>query len=108
MKVHRLYDVGAVGGFDDVGEGVGVDAGAADEEAVGAGEGEDALDEFGFDAGAVEDAHLFGDVVAVKFGDLVADEGDGFLDLAGLGRVAGANGPDGFIGDDQAGYFAGG
>ena len=54
------------------------------------------------DAAAVEDAHGLGLRVAEHRGDFAADEGDRLLGVVGGGGAAGADRPDGLVGDDEA------
>ncbi len=62
----------------------------------------------GLDAAAVEDAHLRGDVGAEQLGDFSADDLVRVGGHLGRGGFAGADGPDGLIGnDDGRGHFGG-
>lgn len=78
-------------------------AGTADEEAVDVGLLGQLAAVLLVDAAAVEDAGLVGDLL----GDVVLEPGaDGEVDLLGLvggGDLSGADGPDGFVGDDDVG-----
>src|SRR5579871_1681991 len=75
-----------------------VQARAADEGAVDVGAAEEREGVVGLDGAAVEDADLLGEVVGLQF-ELTAQ---GEVDFFGLGRagvLAGADGPDGLVGD---------
>src|SRR5216683_7866721 len=89
------------GVLDDVGEGLGVEAGAADESAVDVFETAKGFGVVGLDGAAVEDADGGGEGGRERFGDLGADE---FVCLSGdlwRGGAAGADGPDGLVGEDD-------
>ena len=88
-------------GQGDLDEVVGLEGGAADEAAVDVGLGEELLGVGGLAGAAVEDRGVVGDGLAEQAGEDVADVG---VDLFGLGRsggLAGADGPDGLVGDDD-------
>jgi len=103
-----LADGGAGGGLDDGAEVVGFEGGAADESAVDVGLGDEFGGVGGFHAAAVEDA-------GALRGGVVEDVGEDFaalcvsvLCVVGCGGFAGADGPDGFVGDDDSGGVGGG
>ena len=54
------------------------------------------------DAAAVQDAGVVGDLLADLLGEPLADVGVDLLGLLGGGDLAGADGPDGLVGDDDA------
>ncbi len=87
--------------LDDFGEGLGVEAGSADEGAVDFRLVEQGDGVVGLDAASVEDADAVGYVAAQAAGDLAADEQVGFGCHLGRGGLAGADGPDGLVGDDD-------
>ena len=90
------------GGVDDGEEVVGLEGGAADEAAIDVFLVEEAFGVIGFHAAAVLDANAVGVVFVPHGGEGFADEGMDFLSLFVGGVSAGADGPDGFIGDDEA------
>src|SRR3954449_141582 len=81
---------------------VGLQRGAADQAAVDVGLGEEALGVLGLHAAAVLDSDAVGEVLVPHFGKGLADEGVDFLGLGVGGGAAGADGPDGLVGDDEA------
>jgi len=90
---------------DNLGEGFGDEAGATDERAVDAVFGHEVTDVVGFDGTAVEDACSFCGALATATGELIADDAMGFGGDFGCGGGPGADGPDGFVGDDEAACF---
>ncbi len=101
--ISRLMGEGARldGVLDDIAEAAFFEGGAADEGAVDVREGHEFAGVGGFDASAVLDADAAGGGFVVEFGEQAADEGMGVLGLLGGGGFAGADGPDGFVGDDR-------
>ena len=85
---------------DDFVETLGFEGRTADEGTVDVRAGHQLGGVVGLHAAAVLDADLGGGVGAVEFGDDGADEGVRVLRLLGGGGDAGADGPDGFVGDD--------
>src|SRR6201996_1385060 len=94
--------------MDDFGEGLGDEAGAADERAVDVGLSHELADVFRLDGAAVEDARSFGGELAATKGELVTDDAVRFFGDVGCGCGAGTDGPHGFVGDDEAVSFGGG
>ena len=91
--------------FDDVEELVGDETGAADKQAVHAWDGEVGAGVGRADAAAIENRHGIGGGSVIGIGEGLAEEFDGFGDFVGggeFGAGGGANGPDGFVGDDDA------
>src|SRR6478672_6574805 len=97
---------GSPGGLDDLGEGVGLEAGAADQGTVDLPAAEQLGGVVGLDRAAVEDAQLLG--CAAALADDVANEGDRLLGLLGRRGAAGADRPDRLVGDDDARPVSGG
>ena len=95
-------------GGDDAHEVAGLEGGAADEAAVDVGLGEQFGGVAGLAAAAVEDGGVVGHLCAVLVGEQAADEGVDFLCLVARGGLAGTDGPDGLIGDDDVGHLLGG
>ena len=95
-------------GFDDFEEVGGVEGGAADEAAVDVGVGEEGVGVAGVAAATVEDGDVVGEGLAVVTGDGGTDVGVHFLGLVGGGGAAGADGPDGLVGDDDVTELVGG
>ena len=95
------------GGFDDFGEAVGFEAGTADEGAVDVGLAEEDGCIGGFHAAAVLNSDFVRGFRIGDFCENFADMGVGILGLLRGGIAAGADRPDGFIGDDDAGDFFG-
>ena len=91
---------------DDAAELLRVEAGAADEHAVDVRLRHEHVDVGGLDAAAVEDAHAVGGV-AEALAHLAAAERHRLLRLLGRGRDAGADGPDGLVGDGDVGELGG-
>ena len=56
---------------------------------------------FGLYGASIEDARAFGAFGAQARGDFVTDDAVCFLNLGGGGGAAGADSPDGFVGDDE-------
>ena len=99
---------GGLGVADDVGEGVGIEGGAADEGAVNLRLAHEFGDVFGLDRSAVEDAGVIRDFCAEAFLEVIANDGVGVVGDLGRGGGAGADGPDGLVGDDEGvGFFLG-
>ena len=74
---------------------------AADERAIDIGLAEEFLGVGGFDRAAVLDLDFIGEVLAETLGEGGAGEGVNFLGLLRRGGEAGADGPDGFVVDDE-------
>ena len=91
--------------FDDGGEATRVEARAADERTVNVGLGKELLGVLGLDAAAVLDADTFGRGGREELAQVLADELMRFLGLGGRGSLAGANGPNGLVGEDDVGDF---
>ena len=89
------------GGFDDGREGVGLESRAADEGAVDVRLRHEFGCVFGLDRAAVLDADFVCRGLAEGVGKDAADVGVGFLCFLGGGGESGADGPYGFIGDDD-------
>ena len=92
----------------DLDEVVRLERGAADEAAVDVGLGEELLRVGRLAGAAVEDRGVVRDGLVEEAGEDFADVG---VDLLGLGRrggLAGADGPDGLIGDDDLLHVLGG
>ena len=79
-----------------------LERGTSDEETVNVGLLAELLAVLLADAAAVEDAGLVGDLLADLLGEPLADHGVDLLGLLGGGDLAGADGPDGLVGDDDA------
>jgi hypothetical protein len=107
LDVLRDGGAGLRGVLQDVGEGVRVEAGTTDEGAVDLGLGHEGGDVVGLDAAAVEDADVGGGVLAEALGDGAADDAVRVGDLFGTGDAAGANGPDGLVGDEDGACLLG-
>src|SRR5512133_3206690 len=89
----------SLSGFDDLPEPARIHGCAADERAVDVGLIEEALGVVGLDAAAVEDARLLRELFR-GLGEDAADHGVDGLRVRGRGHEAGADGPDGLVGDD--------
>ncbi len=87
--------------MDDLGEGFGLEAGTAYKRAVDLGLTHQGGDVVGFDGAAVEDAHAAGARETEVLGHFAANDGVGVVGLFRCGDAAGADGPDGFVGDHQ-------
>ena len=90
----------------DRGELGGVDRRPADERAVDVRLGHDRRDVAGLHRAAVEHAHAVGQVAGVELGQLGADRGADLLRVLGRRDLAGADGPDRLVGDDDASWPA--
>src|SRR5262245_29787579 len=86
---------------------VGCQTGAADEAAIDVGGGHEFGGVGGLDAAPVQDANGLGGGGTEGGGELAADVGVGFGGLLGGRVAAGADGPDGFVGDDETGELIG-
>ncbi len=95
------------GCFDDGGEGVGLEGRTADKGAVDVRLRHEFGCVFGFDGAAVLDAHFVCRGLSEGVGEDAADVGVGFLCFLGGGGESGADGPYGFIGDDDGFDFGG-
>src|SRR6476661_4241960 len=80
-----------------------VDGRPADEGAVDVLLGHDRRDVVRLDAAAVEHAHAVGDVTAVELGEQGTDRRADLLRVLGSRDLAGADGPDRLVGDDDRG-----
>ena len=87
--------------LDDRGEGVGLEAGAADQCAVDLFLADERGGVVGLDAAAVEDAHGRGNIGAQQLGHFGADDLVRVGGDLGRGGLAGADGPDRLIGNDD-------
>ena len=85
------------------GEGVGLEGGTADEGTVDVLLLEEAGDVLGLGRAAVEDADAIGGLLAKDLGQGLADGAADLLGVIGRGGLAGADGPDGLVGDDVLG-----
>ena len=94
-------DGGLVGSFDDLDELFGDEGCAADEAAVDVGLGKKLICVAVVHGAAVEDGDGAGILGAVELANDGADVLADFLSLLGGGGHAGADGPDGFVGNDQ-------
>ena len=83
----------------DGGEGIGLEAGAADQGAVNFFLAAESCGVVGLDAAAVEDAHLRSDIGAQQLGNFSADDPVRFDGHLRRGGLAGADGPHGLVGD---------
>ena len=92
--------IGLRGRGDDRQEVGGVEAGAADEEAVDVGQLDQLGGVVGLDRAAVEDADAGGGL-GIALGEDGADEGDRLLRLLGRRRATRADRPDRLVGDDD-------
>src|SRR5258705_10525534 len=100
MVSMRLFLI-CSGVLDDLGEGLGVEAGSAYESAVDVLQKAEGFCVVGLDGAAVENPDGGGEGGRDGFGDLGADE---FVCLSGDlrgGGAAGADGPDGLVGKDD-------
>ena len=88
-------------------EGVGLEGGTADEGAVDVRLGHELLDVAGLGGAAVEDAGGVRGGVAVVGAEGLADRAADLLGVLGGGGLAGADGPDGLVGDDDLGDVLG-
>src|SRR3954468_919524 len=77
------------------------DRGTTDEGAVDVLLRHDRRDVAGLDAAAVEHAYAVGDVPAVELGEQRPDGRADLLRVGGRRHLAGADGPDGLVGDDD-------
>src|SRR5689334_4438254 len=85
----------------DPGELVHLEARTAHQAAVDIIAVHDPRDVRGLHRTAVEDAYAVGRCVPVDVTDPLADGGADLLRVVGRGDLAGADGPDGFVGDDK-------
>src|SRR5215469_2593344 len=90
-----------LGVVDNLGEGFGHEAGTADERAVDVRLSHEIADVFRLDGPTIEDARGFCGLFAAGVGELVADDAVGFFRDIRRCRGAGADGPDGLVGDDE-------
>ena len=93
----------SAGGGDDGGEVGGLEAGAADEAAVNVGAGEQVGGVVGLHGAAVLDADGVGGGLTGTLGDGLADDAADAVGLVGGADFAGADGPDGLVGEDDVG-----
>src|SRR5699024_10425414 len=92
----------------DLGELLGLQGGAADECTVDVGLAHQLDHVGGLHAAAVQDAHRIGDRVAVLLAQRLTDRVADLLRVVRAGHFAGADRPDGLVGDDDLRRLLGG
>src|SRR5699024_9021787 len=94
-------DLLGVAEADDLDEVVGLEAGTADQGTVDIVLTHDAAGVVALDRTAVEQTHGPGDLGRVELGQAGADRRADLLSVLGGGDLAGTDGPDGLVGDDE-------
>ena len=106
--LHNRYTYSFAGSVHDDGELVRLEGGTTNEATVHVGLAEQLLRVLGVHAAAVLDGQRLGSVLTVQLAHHLADGSADFLCLVGGGSLAGADGPDGLVGDDHVLQLLGG
>ena len=101
----RSLQRGLIGCFNDLDELFGNQGGTADQAAVDIGLGQQLVSVLLVHAAAVQDGDCPGVLGAVELADDGADALTDFLCLLRRGGLASADGPDGFVGNDNLADF---